>query len=238
MNELDREHERWSEELPAYLLGALPPVEADECERHLERCERCRAEARWLAPAVEQLPQSVAAVEPPPRLRKRVMAEVRKDADSGRASGPAARRGLGSRLGALSLPIRLRPLVGLAAVVVLLAAVGGYAIGNWGSGGEKTSTVVAGRPPGVTAVVVRSQGSATLRLAGVHALPNRRVLEAWVRRGGKVEPVRALFVPDREGRAQTTIDDMHGVEAVMVTAEPPGGSSSPTSAPLVTVAID
>jgi hypothetical protein len=116
--------------------------------------------------------------------------------------------------------------------------VGGYAIGNWGSGSEKTSTVVAGRPPGVTATMVRSNGGATVQLAGVHPLSHRRVLEAWVRREGRVEPVKALFVPDREGNARTTIDDMRDVEVVMVTAEPPGGSASPTSAPLVTVAID
>ena len=237
MSELDREHERWSGELPAYLLGALPPAMADECERHLEQCERCRVEARWLAPAVDQLPQSVAAVDPPPHLRERVMAEVRKDIGVDGAKAPATRRRLG-RLGGSGLPIGLRPLAGLAAVAVLLLAVGGYAIGNWGSGGEKTSTVVAGRPPGVTATVVRSNGGATLQLAGVHPLSHRRVLEAWVRREGRVEPVKALFVPDREGNARTTIDDMRDVEVVMVTAEPPGGSASPTSAPLVTVAID
>ena len=32
--------------------------------------------------------------------------------------------------------------------------------------------------------------------------------------------MQALFVPDREGRAATTIADMDGVEVVMVTTEP------------------
>ena len=76
-----------------------------------------------------------------------------------------------------------------------------------------------------------------LHLANVKQLPDERVLEAWVQREGEVHPVRALFVPDREGRASTTIADMDGVEVVMVTTEPPGGSAAPTSSPLVTVPI-
>ncbi len=42
MNATD--HNRWKEDLAAYMLGALEPDEAAELERHLEGCERCRAE--------------------------------------------------------------------------------------------------------------------------------------------------------------------------------------------------
>ena len=86
-----------------------------------------------------------------------------------------------------------------------------------------------GAPPG--------QDAATLRLANVHDLPPDRVLEAWVRRGGEVEPVRGLFVPDNAGRATTRIPNTRGVEVVMVTAEPRGGTEAPTSAPMVTVGM-
>jgi hypothetical protein len=63
------------------------------------------------------------------------------------------------------------------------------------------------------------------------------VLEAWVRRDGEVEAVPALFVPDGEGEASTRLGDLRGVDRVMVTAEPPGGSKAPTSAPIASVAI-
>jgi anti-sigma-K factor RskA len=86
--------------------------------------------------------------------------------------------------------------------------------------------------------MVREGDAATLRLANVHDLPPDRVLEAWVRRDGEVEPVRGLFVPDRRGRASAMIPDMQGVDAVMVTAEPRGGSEAPTSAPMVTARIE
>ena len=55
----ETEHERWSDDVAAYLLGALEPGEAAELERHLAGCERCRAELRWLRPAVELLPETV-----------------------------------------------------------------------------------------------------------------------------------------------------------------------------------
>lgn len=236
MNGTGHEHERWSEELPAYLLGSLPTKAAAECERHLQECERCREETRWLAPAVESLSQDVPRVEPSARLRQRLMAEVREDASvttHGTAGQPQV-----SWWERLRQAGALRPLAGAATVLLLCAAVAGYLIGSEGPGGHgATSTIVAGHPPGVTAKLVRSGNSATLHLAHVHQLPRQRVLEAWVRRGGRVEPVRALFVPDRKSRAQTSIGDMRGVDLVMVTAEPPGGSNSPTSSPIVTVAV-
>jgi hypothetical protein len=71
----------------------------------------------------------------------------------------------------------------------------------------------------------------------VRPLPPGKVLEAWVERDGKVEAVPVLFVPDRNGHAETTIADMGGVETVMVTEEPQGGSEKPTGAPIMTMSV-
>lgn len=239
-------HERWSEDVAAYLLGALEPDEATELERHAEGCERCQAEIRWMTPAVDTLPECVERLEPPRELRERVMAEVRFDAEPENvfkedpaAAGIFARasnwlRELGSG------PMGLRPVAGFAAAILVVAAVAGFAIGGGIGGGSedgKLSTVVVGHGPGVTARVITDGDSGTLHLANVRQLPQERVLEAWVQRDGEVHPVRALFVPDREGRATTMIANMKGAEAVMVTTEPPGGSEAPTSSPIITVPI-
>lgn len=255
MNE--NEHERWSDDLAAYMLGALEPGEAAELERHLAGCERCRERMRWLQPAVRKLPDEVERLEPPSRLRDRVMAEVRADAE-GRVGGlsrqerqrdnsAAGYRHRGAATGAPGWLRRLgsgslgwRPLVGLAAILLALVAVAGYEVGGGGGGGGGggEQTITSGRAPGVTATMVRGGEGGTLRLANVDQLPEDRVLEAWVQRDGEVEAVPALFVPDREGRASTTIEDMNGVELVMVTEEPKGGSEQPTSKPLVRVTIE
>ncbi len=220
-------HQSLIDDLPAYLLGSLEPDRAGEVERHLADCEECRADARWLKPAAEQLPETVTRFQPPPELRERIVGQARAEAGrpplKSRARRPLFRG--------------WRPAAGLATLALVLAVVAGYAIRDGESGGGDTSTTVltAGKPPGVTARMVGTGDSATLHLANVRQLPPDRVLEAWIQRGGRVTPVRALFVPDKTGNATTTIPDTSGVEVVMVTAEPPGGSESPTATPIVTL---
>jgi anti-sigma-K factor RskA len=222
-------HERWTGELSAYALGALEPGEAAELERHLAGCERCREELEWLRPAVQVLPESVERLEAPTELRGRLMEQVRLEAE---------RTGTSQR-GRRWLPQGwdLRPVVGLAALALVVAAVVAYAIAGSGTDGGGTTTVVAGHLPGVTATMVRNGESGTLRLANLHQLPRDEVLQAWIQRGDRVVSARALFVPNPDGTASATIDDMNDVNTVMVTTEPRGGSAQPTSAPIVSISI-
>jgi anti-sigma-K factor RskA len=227
----EAEHTRWKDDVAAYLLGVLEPGEASELERHLDDCAECRAELRWLRPAVDLLPSRVERLEPPPELRAKILDQARSE------PGPSA-----ASAGELSPTRRLgwlggwRPVAAAGVVALMLAAVAGYAIRGGDSTGGAT-TVAAGKAPAVTAKLVMEGDSATLRLANVNEMPPNKVLEAWVQREGDVSPVRGLFVPDRDGRATAMIPDMHGVEAVMVTSEPEGGSETPTSSPLVTARI-
>lgn len=225
----ETEHDRHRDELAPYALGALEPGEAAEFERHLAGCEECRTELEWLRPAVQLLPESVERVEPPRELRESLMAQVRTEAEPARA--PRRARGMGMR------GWSLRPLAGLAALVLVAAGVAAYAIGNGGSGDGGATTVTAGHSPGVTAEMVRNGESGTLHLANLHQLPRDEVLQAWVQRGERVESAKTLFVPNPDGTASATIDDMDGVSTVMVTAEPRGGSVQPTGEPLVSVSI-
>lgn len=235
----DTGHDRWSEDLAGYLLGALEPDDAAALERHAEGCERCRAELRRLAPAALALPEMVERLEPPPGLRRRLLAEVRADAAPVRREAGGPRR-LGGRLRDLHLgPLGRRPLAALAGLALVVVAIAGYEIGN-GGGGAPTSPVTtfhSGRPPGVVAEVRREGSAGELRLAHVRPLPDGRVLEAWVRRRGTVEPVKALFAPDRRGEASTNLGDLRGVDLVMVTVEPAGGTRSPTTAPITSVRV-
>jgi anti-sigma-K factor RskA len=228
------DHNRWSEDLAAYMLGALTPGEVAEFERHLEGCDRCQGEARWFEPALQALPESVERQEPPPRLRAALMAEVRADAEpqvgERRSLLPGwLREGFGTR--------GLRLATGFALVALAVAVVAGYEIGKDGSDeGGGASTLVT-REHGVTVKMVREGDGGTLHLANLHQLPPDKVLEAWVRREGTVEAVPALLVPDRKGQAETTIADMSGVDTVMVTEEPQGGSEEPTGDAIVTMSV-
>ncbi len=229
------EHERRRDELAAYLLDALEPGEAAELERHLAGCGECRTELEWLRPAVHLLPESVERVEPPSELRASLMEQVRAEADAAHAAEPAPAGAPSSRRGRRSWG--LRPLAGLAALALVVAGVAAYAIGNGGSGDGGTTTVVAGKSPGVTAEMVRDGEAGTLHMANLRQLPRDEVLQAWVERDGQVESAKTLFVPNADGTASATIDDMDGVTTVMVTAEPRGGSVQPTGEPLVSVSM-
>jgi anti-sigma-K factor RskA len=219
------DHNRWKEDLAAYVLGALDGDEAAELERHLEGCERCQEEMRWLEPAVQVLPESVERQEPPRALREALMGEVRDDVREAGARPAASRRRW-----------LLKPAMGLAVVALLVAGVVGYEVGNDGSGDGGASTLER-QVGGINVKMVQEGNSGTLQLSGVHQLPQDKVLEAWVEREGEVEAVPALFVPDRNGQAETRIADMKGVEVVMVTEEPQGGSETPTSEPIMTMEV-
>ncbi len=228
MSETD--HTFWKDDVAAYVLGALEPAEVSALERHLEGCADCRAELRWLRPAVDLLPERVERVEAPPQLRAKIVEQAHSEATP--AAGPAWRMPFGRRRWSRGW----RPLAAAGIAALTLAVLAGYAVRGGDTGGGAT-TITAGKAPAVTAKLVTRGDSGTLRLANVDELPAGRVLEAWVQRDGEVTPVGGLFVPDREGQARATIPDMHGVEAVMVTSEPQGGSKTPTGVPLVTARI-
>jgi len=221
------DHNRWSEDLAAYVLGALERDEAADFERHLEGCERCREEMTWLEPAVQTLPEAVERQEPPRELRAALMAEVREDAREA-----AARPSRSRRRGWL-----LKPAMGFAVVALLVAGVVGYEVGKDGSDEGGNATTLERQVDGLAVKMVQEGDSGTLQLSGVHQLPPDKVLEAWVEREGQVEAVPALFVPNSDGQAETRIADMNGVEVVMVTEEPQGGSEAPTGEPIMTMAV-
>lgn len=69
--------------------------------------------------------------------------------------------------------------------------------------------------------------------------PIGEVYEVWLARAGQQpQPTDALFTVTSAGSAAVEIPgELHGLDAVMVTAEPIGGSSSPTSPPVLRVAL-
>jgi anti-sigma factor RsiW len=245
------DHDPRLEEAVAFALGSLDADRIDDFKEHLDGCERCQEELRWLAPAIRALPETVERETPPPELKVRLMAEVHADveAEAKQARGEKrreraeSRTGLGEWLRGLNLGgLTWKPLAGLAVVVLIVAGGIGYAVGTSGSGSGsgniRTWEVPAKANNGIEAKVVTEGNRAEVRLAGVKQLPEGKVLEAWVQRGNAIEPVPALFTPDHAGNASTTIEDMRDVSLVMVTREPAGGTKVPTTEPFVKVPIE
>jgi anti-sigma-K factor RskA len=235
-----RDHRRWRAELAAYSLGALEPGEEAPMVRHLEECERCRDELRWLQPAIDLIGESVPQLEPPPGIRARLMAEIRSDAAE--AEAPAAgwkaspatprRRRRGGFRGFL-----WRPAAALTALALVAAVIAGYALRGGGGGSGTTTTQTVAQGGAIHATLERSGDSGMLELTGLRQVRKGHVYQAWVQRGGRTLP-SSLFEARGDGSASTSIPhQLEGAKAVMVTVEPRGGSRHPSSSPIVSITM-
>jgi len=206
---------RCGEDAAAYALGVLEPADAEAFRAHLAGCAACQKEVAEFEQVTGALPESATQYQVPKDLRRRVMKEVRATPKA-RASRPARSwRPVLAWGGAFA--------AALVAVVIVVAL---------SSGGSSTKTIQA------------STGSAELRVAAgrgdliVHRLPQLppgRIYEMWVQRGNAAPvPTGTLFAVTSSGTAAVGVPgSLSGVSAVLVTQEPAGGTSAPTSAPVI-----
>jgi RNA polymerase sigma-70 factor (ECF subfamily) len=233
----EHDHRQWEDDIAAYALGALDESETARLELHLAGCQPCRADLRWLAPAVDVLPASVEQVAPPPDLRGRIVAAVAGDRDHEGFLTPSRPQPSGRwSLRRLASP-RLA-LAGAAAIVALVAGLaGGYALRGDDDGPSSAATTFPARvlAPGSTATasLLRSGDSWTLDVRDMPAPPDGAVYQVWLRHDRRMVP-SVLFVPSRDRHARVVLPArVSQADEVLVTREPSGGSSAPTSGPML-----
>ena len=228
MSTSEREHGWYEDELAAWALGALDDEEAEEFQRHLATCEKCRTDLNWLRPAIDTLPASVTQIAPPPRLRGRLLGTVRTE----------ARRAKRSRSGGLPswMPIPRPALAALGAAALVGAGVAGYAL----RGGEDETVAVQASTAarGASAELVVEGNEGTLEAENLPKLRRDQVFQAWIQEQGESKPTPStVFVAARDGSATALLDGLEDAEAVMVTREPHGGSTAPTTDPMFQAAL-
>jgi anti-sigma-K factor RskA len=108
-------HDEMVVHAPAYVLGALEPLERRAFETHLAECDACASEVRSLARVTAGLAQSVPQVTPRSALRDRVLLAV--GARGERASEPT-----------LQARWRMSDWLAYAACVAIATAAGLYAM--------------------------------------------------------------------------------------------------------------
>ncbi len=236
-------HERWRDDVGSYLLGALPPDEIEGFEAHMRECPECRRDVEELRVAADALPMSVPVVAPPPALKGRIMAVVESEAQLLAAAGreadvpsPAARAPRRERRWGAFL---FRPGVALAcaAVLLVLGGVGGALLAR---GGDDTRTVAAQtEPDGADVQLEIGDDGATLVARGMPAPPSGRIYQVWLKRPGQdPQPTSVLWSVRGDGSADVAVPgSLDGIEAVLVTDEPPGGSDAPTSMPVISAPL-
>jgi anti-sigma factor RsiW len=134
--------------------------------------------------------------------------------------------------------LALRPLPAAFAAAVLIAL--GVGVGTLLSSGASERTVraqvvVPSAPTARASLTIRGDDRATLTVRNFPSPPRGRVYQLWRKRPGSAapEPTDALF-DVRNGSATVDVPGgVEGVDQVLVTDEPNGGSAAPTRSPVV-----
>jgi anti-sigma factor RsiW len=231
------EQETLHEQAAGYALDALDDEERAAFERHLETCAQCREEIGALRDAAGALAFAAPGAEPPPELRRELLARARAE----RRNVVPLRR---SRR-APAWPFAL------AAAAAAAAAIG---LGLWGASqssslskerdarrAEQQALAILANPSAHHLRLRGAEGSLAVTLDGRAALalslpeaPSGKTYEAWVVRSGTARPA-GLF--DGGGTTALLLSRRVPVGSlVAVTVEKAGGVKAPTRAPLLTSA--
>jgi len=238
----DQRNDEVEMSVPAWVLGALGSSEAESIRSHVEACPTCREVAARLRRVVGALPLAVDEVNPPPRLRERVLAAAAASRGGPATTGaPRARRRVTApRPAAIAGFARRVPLYAMAAVA-LVALLVGVLIGQAASRNAPISTVARyalaghGEMAGAQATVVdlKADGVALVDFRGLPAAGNGRVYQIWLIPAKGAPVSAAVFVPDSAGARVVLVNHaLSGYTTMAVTNEPgPDGSPAPTQQP-------
>jgi len=237
----DPGRERFEDLKEAYALGALSEEERREVEEYLGTHPELQAEVDDLESVANLLALAPREYEPSPQLRRDLMNRISSSPDATPAADPSSRQGGLWRLFGPG---------GLAAAAVLaLVAIGMF---TWNASLQEENQALQGELQGQRTYALQGTGAAqgvrgeVVRLGDERAVlvaedlpspPEGETYEAWILRDDVPEPA-GLFEPNETGSAAAPIEgSIEGADAVAVTVEPSGGSSSPTSDPLITADI-
>jgi len=241
----DSGRERFDELLDAYALGALSDEDRLEFEGSLAEHPERQGQVDDLAAVAGLMALSPIEQEPSPDLRKRLMRTVRAE----EATTEPTR---------LPLFERLRNLFSYQALVAGAAAVALIGLLSWnlllqdeiqnirsqpsGDASETGPRVLefqaaqsAGGASGELIMLEGQQG--VLVTKDMPRIPEGRIYQIWVIEGDKPKP-GGLFQPDEEDPVAASMTRSPGAgDVVAITVEPAGGSSSPTSDPILTTQL-
>jgi anti-sigma-K factor RskA len=239
---VNEDDERLRDDAAAWVLGALDDAEAADFARRMESSPELRREVEELREATDVLPHSVAPMAPPPELRDRIMAVVEGEAEVLHAADVVADRPTPRRTTGWRAWLRPVPVAALACAFLLVGVAAGVVIA--GGGSESTRTVAAqvtgGGTAGASADVEIQGDHAELVVDGLRPPGTGHVYQVWYLPDGQTKPVAAgaLFDVDSAGHGAAALPGgVDGVEKVMVSVEPAGGSEQPTTQPIISATL-
>jgi anti-sigma-K factor RskA len=236
-----------------YALDALPDGERAEFEKHLAQCPTCAEEVRGLRETAARLAMAT-AVTPPPGMRARVLAAApltRQLPPAGRGVLARASQRTGLRRISLSRAGLTAGILTLAAAVALLVIVQVSTIRqlHQAQAGNSAIAAVLAAPDAriqsapaatggtVTAVMSLRQHEAVIT-ASLPALPGTRVYQLWVMNpAGAARSVGLLTTARPGSMAPVLASGVLPGDRIGITVEPAGGTTRPTTTPLVIMPV-
>jgi anti-sigma-K factor RskA len=234
----------------AYAVDALTGAELDEFEKHLERCMSCSEEVRGLQETAARLGMTT-AIEPPPWMRRQVLAAVSRTRQLPPSGGRLLARDRARRVTRLrrSLP-RSVAAVAMAAAIVVLAVLQvntRHQLEQAQQGSrevaavlaapdarlEASSTTVGGT---VTAVISARDREAVITTADMPTQADAKVYQLWVISASGARSVGLLPGSSTGATSPVLAADVQPGDRLGITVEPAGGTSQPTTTPIVLLA--
>jgi anti-sigma-K factor RskA len=231
-----------------YALDAVEPAERDRFEHHLRRCKACGHEVRGLSATATQLAMA-AAMPPPPQLKYQVLAAAAVT----RQVPPAADHHRPRQARRLYWTPRLAVAVAAVslALAVALGAVGLHTRRELDSARAQNQAIAAvlaapdarimtqATTDGGTATVVvsRAEQKVIFTTTGLPALPASKVYEVWLMGPPRIREAGLLPAPSAGKTAPLLASGLVTGDKVGVTVEPAGGTSQPTTTPILVMSL-
>jgi hypothetical protein len=237
----------------AYALDALDDAERERFERHLRRCPACADDVRRMTSTATAMAMAVAA-EPPTGLKERVLAAAAATPQlPPLPPAAAARRRHGRRLTRSDWFPRLA--LGLAAAGVAAAvALAVVTVSTQNrldtvqAQNQQIAAVLSAPDAQIATGTSSTGGTATVVLSyaeqkmiftssGFPPLPNAKVYELWLLSTGSARSAGLLPQPTDGKTAPVLAAGLTSADKVGVTVEPAGGTSSPTTTPILVMTL-
>ncbi|MGA3185024.1 MAG: anti-sigma factor [Candidatus Dormibacteria bacterium] len=212
-------------------LSGVPPAEEEALRRHLVECPQCADSAQRHARVAALLPLQLDAEEPPPQLRRRLMATVYAEAAASRAPTPSWPQRLWTRL-----PRSRALTVAIAAVAVVLAGVLASRLAT----PEVSELVTTAGGASIHLYTDQQDHLATLEVSGLPAPPaGTSVYEVWlVPGGGAAHPAAYLEQQPGGGYSAAVVGGLSGYATLAISLEPGRGDAAPRGPIVASVHLD
>jgi anti-sigma-K factor RskA len=233
----------------AYALDALDDADRERFERHLRTCPACADQVRQYAEVTTALAMAVAA-EPPAGLRERVLAATTVTRQLPPEVATARRRVVRPSSPWVPRLAYGTAVVGLAAAVTLAVVQVSTEdrLNSVQAQSQEIAAVLAAPDAKITSAASSVGGTGTVVLSyserkivftssGLPVLPSSEVYELWL-----ISPVGAqrAGLLSEAGNGKTSPVLASGLQTddkVGVTVEPAGGTSSPTTTPILAITL-